>query len=194
MRAFAWVRVQRADLAQAVGDPERAGRLLADADRAYPDWWYVAVHLAAWDAAAGRPDRAASGYRGVLTQVDRPEFIEALGTARLAAGDTDRAAACHAVALSAYLGSVARGEVHYLHHLAAFHADVHPHTAAAVTWARQDVELHRNGTTLSLLAWCLHRAGRRDEALAVLDDAFALGAGDPLLQVRARTIRKGEPA
>jgi hypothetical protein len=28
----------------------------------------------------------------------------------------------------------------------------------------------------------------------VLDDAFALGAGDPLLQVRARTIRKGEPA
>jgi tetratricopeptide (TPR) repeat protein len=194
MRAFAWVRVQRADLAQALGDLDRAGRLLADADRAYPDWWYVAVHLAAWDAAAGRPDRAASGYRGVLTQVDRPEFIEALGTARLAAGDTDRAAACHAVALSAYLGSVARGEVHYLHHLAAFHADVHPHTAAAVTWARQDVELHRNGTTLSLLAWCLHRAGRRDEALAVLDDAFALGAGDPLLQVRARTIRKGEPA
>jgi len=43
--------------------------------------------------------------------------------------------------------------------------------------------------TLSLLAWCLHRAGRTGEALAVLDEAFALGAGDPLLMTRARVIR-----
>jgi hypothetical protein len=128
-----------------------------------------------------------------VAEVDRPEFIEALGTARRAAGDADRAALCHATALSAYLASVGRGEVHYLHHLAAFHADVHPHAAAAVAWAQQDAELRRSGTTLSLLAWCLHRAGRRDEALAVLDEAFALGAGDPRLQARAREIRKGGP-
>jgi tetratricopeptide (TPR) repeat protein len=191
MRSFAWVRVQRADLALALGDVDRAGRMLADADRAYPDWWYVTAHRAALDAAAGRPQRAATGYRTVLAEVDRPEFREALGTALQAAGDADGAAACHAAARSAYLASVARGEVHYLHHLAAFHADVHPHAGAAVAWARQDAELHRNGTTLSLLAWCLHRAGRRDEALAVVEEAFALGAGDPRLQARARAIRKG---
>jgi tetratricopeptide (TPR) repeat protein len=191
MRAFAWVRVQRADLAQALGDLERAGRLLTDADTAYPDWWYVTAHRAALDAAAGRPDQAATGYRRVLAQVDRPEFVEALGTARQAAGQADRAAVCHATALSAYLASVARGEVHYLHHLAAFHADVHPHAAAAVAWAQEDAAVRRNGTTLSLLAWCLHRAGRRDEALAVVEEAFAMGAGDPLLQARARQIRKG---
>jgi tetratricopeptide (TPR) repeat protein len=194
MRAFAWVRVQRADLAQALGDLDRAGGLLADADRAYPDWWYVNVHCSALDAAAGRPDRAAAGYRSVIAQVDRPEFVEALGTAHLATGHTDRAAVCHGLALSAYLASVARGEVHYLHHLAAFHADVRPHAAAAVAWAQQDAALRRNGTTLSLLAWCLHRAGRRDEALAVVEEAFALGAGDPLLQARAREIRRGRRA
>ena len=191
MRAFAWVRVQRADLAQALGDLDRAGRLLTDADRAYPDWWYVTAHRAALDAAAGRPDRAATGYRSVLAQVDRPEFREALGTAFAAVGRTDCAAECHATALTAYLASVARGEVHYLHHLAAFHADVHPHAAAAVAWAQEDAALRRNGTTLSLLAWCLHRAGRRDEALAVVEEAFTLGAGDPLLQARARQIRQG---
>ena len=191
MRAFACVRDQRADLAQALGDLDRAGRLLADADRAYPDWWYVTAHRAALDLVDGRPERAVAGYRCVLAEVDRPDLREALGTALQAIGEADAAAECHATALSAYLGSVARGEVHYLHHLAAFHADVHPHAAAAVTWAREDAVLHRNGTTLSLLAWCLHRAGRRDEALTVLDEAFALGAGDPLLQVRARAIRKG---
>jgi tetratricopeptide (TPR) repeat protein len=189
MRAFAWVRVQRAELARSLGDLDRAARLLADADRAYPCWWYVTAHIAALDLAAGRPDRAVTGYRGVLAAVDRPDFHEALGVALQATGDADAAAASRAAALTAYLASVARGEVHYLHHLAAFHVDVHP--PAAVSWAREDAELRRNGTTLSLLACCLYRAGRRDDALAVLDEAFALGAGDALLRSRAHEIRKG---
>jgi tetratricopeptide (TPR) repeat protein len=191
MRAFAWVRVQRAQLARALDDLDRAGRLLTDADGGYPDWWYVTAHRAALDLARERWDAAIDGYRSVLAEVDRPDFQEALGTAFAGAGRADCAAVCHARAVSAYLASVARGEVHYLHHLAAFHADVHPHASAAVAWARQDAELRRTGPTLSLLAWCLHRAGRQDEALTVLDEAFALGAGDPLLQSRARRIREG---
>ena len=125
--------------------------------------------------------------------MERPEFIEALGSARRATGDTDYAAACHATADRREVGRQRRGEVHYLHHLAAFHADVHPHATAAEAWARQDAELRRSGPTLSLLAWCLHRAGCRDEALAVLEEAFARGAGDPRLQARAREIRKAGP-
>ena len=189
MRAFAWVRVQRAELARSLGALDQAARLLADAERAYPGWWYVTAHTAALDAAAGRPDRAVTGYRSVLADVDRPDFREALGSALQATGAADAAAAARAAALTAYLASVARGEVHYLHHLAAIHVDVHP--PAAVAWAQEDVEVRRNGTTLSLLAWSLYRAGRRDDALAVLDEAFALGAADPLLRTRAREIREG---
>ena len=96
-----------------------------------------------------------------------------------------------ATAVSAYLASTARGELHYLHHLAAFYADVHPHHRAALAWARQDVALRCNGATLSLLAWCLHRAGRTDEALATVGEAFALGSGDPLLQTGH--ARSGSP-
>ena len=192
LRAFAWIRVQRADLARALGDPDRAGRLLADAERAYPDWWYVTAHRAALDLALERWEPAIDGYRGVLAEVGRPEFREALGTAFAGAGRSECAAECHAYAVAAYLASVARGEVHYLHDLAAFHADVHPHAGAALAWARQDAALRRTGSTLSLLAWCLHRAGDQEEALAVLDEAFALGAGDPLLRARARRIRQGD--
>src|SRR3954454_24503224 len=54
MRAFAWVRVQRAELARALDDLDRAGRLLTDADGAHPDWWYVAAHRAALDLARER--------------------------------------------------------------------------------------------------------------------------------------------
>jgi tetratricopeptide (TPR) repeat protein len=190
LRAFAWARVQRGDLALALADPDRAERCYADAERAYPGWWYVAAHRAAHDAASGRTDRAAVGYRQVLAEVDRPEFHEALGAVLATCGESDAAAACHAAAVAAYTRSVARGEVHYLHHLAAFHADVRPHADAAISWARQDVALRRSGSTLSLLAWCLYRGGRTAEALAVLDEAFALGAGDPRLQSRAQEIRR----
>jgi tetratricopeptide (TPR) repeat protein len=191
LRAFAWVRVQRGDLALALGDLVGAGRRYAEAEHAYPGWWYVAAHRAALAAAAGRPDDAIGGYRGVLAQVERPEFREALGTALAAAGRTDDAADCHAAALAIYTASAERGEVHYLHHLAAFCADVVPDPPAAVAWAERDACIRRNGATLSLLAWCLFRAGRTEEARAAIEEALALGAGDPRLLARAREIGTG---
>jgi tetratricopeptide (TPR) repeat protein len=126
----------------------------------------------------------------VLTEVDRPEFREGLGTALAAAGRTDGAAACHDAALAAYTASADRGETHYLHHLAEFCADVVPDPPAAVAWAERDARIRRNGTTLSLLGWCLFRAGRTDEARAAVEEALALGAGDALLLARAREIGK----
>jgi Flp pilus assembly protein TadD len=191
MRAFAWIRVQRADLARALGDLDHADRWLADAGRAYPGWWYVAASRAALDLARGRAGEAVDGYRRVLAEVDRPEFREALGTALARTGQQDAAARCHASAREAYLRSALRGEAHYLHHLAAHYADVVPDPSAAVVWAERDTRIRRSGPTLSLLGWCLFRAGRVEEARAVIAEALALGAGDPRLQERARVIGAG---
>jgi len=190
LRSFAWVRVQRAELARHLGDLERASWFLAGAEAAYPGWWYVRAARAALDSASGRPEDAVTGYRAALAEVDRPEYREALGTALAACGQDREAAACHAAALADYSASAARGEVHYLHHLAEFFADVQPDGDAAVAWAQADVRLRRNGTTLSLLAWCLYRAGRTAEALAAVGAAEALGAGDPRLRERASLIRR----
>jgi tetratricopeptide (TPR) repeat protein len=189
LRSFAWLRVQRAGLARRLGDLDRAHRLLAGAEAAYPGWWYVAASRAALDLALGRGAEAVAGYRAVLAEVDRPEYREALGTALVATGHDREAADCHDRALAAYTASAGRGEVHYLHHLAAFCADVRPDADAAVRWAEADVRLRRNGATLSLLAWCLHRAGRHPEALATVAAAEALGAGDPRLRGMASIIR-----
>jgi len=190
LRSFAWLRVQRAELARRLGDLGRAGWFLAGAEAAYPGWWYVRAARAALDAACGRAEEAVAGYRAVLADVERPEYREALGTALAACGQHREAAACHTAALAEYSASAARGEVHYLHHLAEFSADVRPDPDAAVAWAQADVRLRRNGTTLSLLAWCLYRAGRTAEAVAAVEAAEALGAGDPRLRERAALIRQ----
>jgi hypothetical protein len=79
------------------------------------------------------------------------------------------------------------GEVHDLHHLAAFCADVVPDPPAAVAWAERDARIRRNGAALSLLVWCLYRAGRTEEARAAIQEALALGGGDP----RLRAIGEG---
>ena len=190
MRAFAWVRVQRAELARSLGDLDRAARLLADAERAYPGWWYVTAHTAALDAAAGRPDRAVTGYRSVLADVDRPDFREALGSALQATGAADAAAAARAAAAHGLprLGRPRRGAL-----------PPPPGRVSTSTstprprWPGPGRTSRSVATGRRCRCWpgaCTARAAR-DDALAVLDEAFALGAADPLLRTRAREIREG---
>jgi tetratricopeptide (TPR) repeat protein len=186
MRAFAWVRVQRGDLARAVCDDVRAAARYDEADRAYPGWWYVTAHRAALDLARGRPDAAVTGYLSALAAADRPEFREGLGTALTAAGRPFEAATCLESALAEYTASAERGEVHYLHHLAGYWLARDP--AVAVGWARRDVDVRRAGGTLSVLAECLFRSGRVVEARRTLREALTLGAGDPQLRARAARI------
>ena len=186
LRAFAWVRVQRGDLAVSLEEPRRAERCYDDADAAYPGWWYVTERRAALDAARGRAADAVAGYGAVLAVVDRPDLREAFGRALAADGEADRAAAWLSSAVEEYTASAARGETHWLHHLAVLLAERDP--AAAVAWARRDVAVRRTGSTLSVLAWCLHRAGRRVEAWRTVQEAFSLGARDPVLVARSRVI------
>ena len=186
MRAFAWVRVQRGDLALALGDHDRAADRYDEADRAYPGWWYVTAHRAALDVARGRPDAAVTGYLAVLAVSDRPEFREGLGTALTATRRPFEASTCLESALADYTASAERGEVHYLHHLAGYWLRRNP--AVAVGWARRDVEIRPDGRTLSTLAECLYRAGRVIEARHTLREALRLGAGDPVLRARNAEI------
>ena len=57
--------------------------------------------------------------------------------------------------------------------------------------AQRDACIRRSGPSLSLLGWCLFRAGRVDEARAVLAEALSLGAGDPRPHERARAVGAG---
>ena len=114
----------------------------------------------------------------MIARAPKPELYQALGDLYAFMGNPDRAKPWHEKALGAYLESARRGEVHYLHHLAGFYADVREDGAEAVKWARKDLDLRRGSAAHDALAWALYRDGRFTEARAEIDEALATGVQD----------------
>jgi tetratricopeptide (TPR) repeat protein len=188
MRSYAWVEVQRGLLDLSHGDYAAAEAHYERADKAYSGYWLVEEHTAALLAAQGRLEEAVALCEQVAARVPRPELQQALGDLCLASGRRGEAHEWHEKALAAYLESARRGDVHYLHHLADFYADVHKDGTQAVRWARQDLELRRNAGTHSALAWALYRDNRSGEAVAEIRIALSFGVSEAALFSRAGTI------
>jgi tetratricopeptide (TPR) repeat protein len=138
--------------------------------------------------AQGKLDEAVALYEEVVARVPRPDLQQALGGLYLSMGEPDQARLWHEEALAAYLKSVQRGDVHYLHHLTDFYADVREDGAEAVRWARKDLDLRQNFSTQAALAWALYRDGRFAEALDAMHEALSSGVRDAELFCKAGMI------
>jgi tetratricopeptide (TPR) repeat protein len=158
------------------------------ADRAYSGYWLVDDHKAELLGAQGKFEEAARLYEQVIARAPRPEFQQALGELYEVLGQFDRAEEWYQKALAGYLESAQRGDVHFYHHLADFYADVREDGAEAVKWARKDIALRRNFSTLAALAWALYRAGDFAAAFETMNQALASGAADAHLFFQAATI------
>lgn len=181
MRAYAWVEVMRGELDLAGGAYDQAGAHYERAIAAYSGHWLVDAHMAELLAVLGQGDRtlarqAVALYEEVVTRTPRPELVQALGDAYGQIGRLDDARACHDRALAGYLDSAQRGEVHYLHHLAGFYAEVRQDGPEAVRWAEADFALRPSAHAEATLAWAEYRAGRLDDALRHIQHALATGA------------------
>lgn len=188
MRAYAWVELQRGRLDLDRGRYDGAGEHYRRADGAYSGYWLVEEHAAELLGAQGKLAQAAALYEQVIARVPRPELQHALGDLYAFAGKPDLARTWHERALAAYLRSARRGEVHYLHHLACFYADVRQDGARGVRWARDDLELRAGFPARATLAWCLYRQGRFEEARDAICTALSSGARNAALLQRAATI------
>jgi len=178
LRHYAWLEVQLGALEMREGRPSAALQHYRQADRAYSGYWLVADHIAEATAAQGDVPAAIQQYQRIVQQWPRPDFQRSLGDLYSLDGDDERARQCYALAEAEYGASVARGEVHYLHHLADFHADVTRDGAAAVKFARQDLQLRQNYAARDTLAWALYRNGQFEESLASSNAALEGGAHD----------------
>ena len=190
MRHYSWVELQRGLLSLKRGQYEDAGAHYGRAERAYTGHWMVEEHTAELLGAVGEFDAAAALYEKVCARVPRPEFYQALGELYEYMGKPERAEPWLKRAHAAYLASAARGQVHYYHHLVDFYADVRENGAEAVRWARKDLELRRNFSTLVALAWALYRDGQLHESLEAIDEALSSGAKDAHLFYCAGMIRR----
>ncbi len=119
----AWCQVQLGELAFRSGDWETAETHYTAALSAQPDDSAAQDHLAELRGAQGRFDEALALYTRAIERAPRPELMQALGDLCIAAGQTGDAKLWRDRALAAYLASVQRGEVLYLHHLTGFYAD-----------------------------------------------------------------------
>jgi tetratricopeptide (TPR) repeat protein len=190
MRHYAWVELQRGVLKLRQGRFADAWAHYDRADRAYSGYWLVGDHKAECLGAQGKFAEAAALYERVVERVPRPEYQQALGELYELTGQPEEAAAWNERALAAYLSAADRGGVHYYHHLVDFYADVQMDGREAVKWARKDIELRRNFSTLSALAWALYRAGEFAEALATMNQALASGATDAHLFYQAAQVHQ----
>jgi tetratricopeptide (TPR) repeat protein len=190
MRHYAWVELQRGVVHLSRGRHHAARAHYERANRAYSGYWLVAEHMAELLGAEGRFDAAAAVYRDVIAHVPRPELLQALGEIYALMDESDRAHGCFERALDAYHASAERGEVHYYHHLADLYADVLHDGAAAVHWARRDLELRQNFSTQAALAWAMHRAGAAYQASDMMERALASGVCDARLFFQAAEIQR----
>lgn len=143
MSAFAWVRAARGTLAAGSGDHETAWAHYRSAAAAFSGYWLVESHVAGLLRRENRLDEAAAAYAAVRARTARPELAQALGDVHRLRGDDGESARWYAVALAEYQDSAARGEALFLHHLAAYYADVAGDAGQAARWAARDDQARR---------------------------------------------------
>ena len=188
MQQFAWVEVQRGLLHLVHGRYDEARVHYERSGRAFSGYWLVDEHLAELFGAKGQFEEAIALYERVIERVPRPEFQQALGELYLFMGHPVEGRPWLEKALTGYLESVHRGEVHYYHHLVDFYADVMKNGVEALHWASKDMELRENFSTQAALAWALYRTEQYPEALDAIHKALASGVKDAHLFYRAAMI------
>jgi tetratricopeptide (TPR) repeat protein len=188
MRSYAWLEVQRGFLDFVHGRHDAARSHYLRAEAAYPGYWLVAEHIAELLAANDEYEQAIAILEPIVATVRRPEIDQAIGELYALSGCGETARRWKQSALSGYLESAERGEVHYYHHLVDFYADVAEDGSAAIEWAHRDVRLRENFTTQAALAWAFYIDGRPGEAVHWIERALASGAVGALLFYRAGEI------
>jgi len=189
MRNYAWLAVQRGQLAFARGRFGQADAQYRLAERAYSGYWLVDEYLGELRAAERRFDESIAHYSGAIARAPRPDLLQQLGDVYAVMGRTDQARRWHQQALEGYLASVARGEVQFFHHLAGYYADVARNGEEAVKWARRDAELRPGAIADDALAWALYVDGKLEEAQRTADRALATGIVNSHLYFHAMTIK-----
>ena len=191
MRSYAWLEVQRGFLAFSRGAYPDARSHYQIAEAAYPGYWLVDEYQAELLGAEGRHAEAIELFQRLTAANDRPDLLQAIAELCEISEQVDAARHWQGRALAGYLQSVQRGEVHYYHHLTDYYADVAKDGAAAVTWARADLQLRENFATQSALAWALYRNAEFAEARSWIDRALASGVLDAHLMLRTAKIYAG---
>jgi tetratricopeptide (TPR) repeat protein len=188
MLSYAWLELQRGMLDFNRGRYDEAWGHYRRAEASYPGHWQTTEHCAELFAAECDYAQAEALLKQIIERTSKPEIQQALGELYLFTDRPDAAQPWLDRALTAYMDSVGRGGVHYLHHLADFFADARPHPEEAVRWAEQDERMRPNFSTQAALAWALYRNGRIEEAQSYFGLLLDSGVRDAVIYSSAAEV------
>jgi tetratricopeptide (TPR) repeat protein len=176
--SVSWYRVRAGETFFRSGKLEAAEEQYRLASERAPQSFAVAEHLAELRGAEEKFPEAIALYQELIARSHRPDMEQALGDLLVFIRKPEQAKTWYDKALAGYLASVERGEVHFIHHLSGFYADVREDGAEAVKWARQDLAMRQSVTAHEGLAWALYRAGDFAESRREIEEALRPGIRD----------------
>jgi len=172
----AWAQWQTGETYFAVGDYEAAERHFREALETEPKNRAALAALARARAARGDLNEAIKLYEQIVKAAPHPEFTAPLGNLYKLAGRDREAEAQYALAEKA-----GRESAHDNRTLALFYADHDIKTGEAYERARREYERRKDIYTADAFAWAASKAGRHDEARALIKEAMRLGTKDARL-------------
>ncbi|RJL33387.1 hypothetical protein [Bailinhaonella thermotolerans] len=174
------------ELALRAGDLDRAEREYAAAARAVSRHLPSAAGRARVAAARGDRAGAVTRYRSVVERLPPPQYLVEYGEALAASGGSPAEAwRLLAGARRVQAAAGVRDDLTW----AEYEAD-HGDPMAAVRHARAEYARHPNPVAADALAWALHRAGVRAEALRFSREATRTGWRNALLLYHRAEIEK----
>ncbi len=174
------------DIQRKQGRLDAAGRQLAIAQEAVPDYLPALVSTARLQVARGHLEQAVTTWKDVVARQPLPEYVTELGELFLHLGRPDEADAQFAVVRTTIKLLDASGVRTDLE-TALFEAD-HGSPAKALSQARAEWRQRTSVHVADALAWALHRNGRDREALTISRRATSLSSPEAKFWIHRGTI------
>jgi tetratricopeptide (TPR) repeat protein len=182
----AWCRVHLGDELMNDGKLKEAEREYDYALYLFPEYHPALAAKARARYAAGDFDNAIIFYKRAAERVPLPEYIAPLGDLYAKLGRADEAKQQYEqVEFIEKMGAVAET---YSRQLALFWADHDVRLDEALAAAERERATRSDIYTYDVLAWCLYKKGRFEEAKTAIGEALRLNTRDPRLLYHAGMI------
>ena len=185
----AWCRWQLGEAAFSAGNYEEAERRYREALTDFPDYYRAVGSLARVLAARGNLGAATEQAERAVRLLPDPSFLAQLGDLYKLSGREREASAQYALIEQIAKLSELNG-VLYNRQLALFYADHDLKPAAAYELAAKEYKVRRDIYGADAVAWTALKAGKIEEAQALIKEALRLGTQDAKLLYHAGMIAR----
>lgn len=182
----AWCLVHLGEALMLSGKVAEAEREFDRALFSFPDYPAALAAKGRARFAAGDSAKAVEFYARAVERVPLPEYAIALGNLHAKLGHAEEAKRQYD--LVEFVERTGAAEGTYTRELALFLADRDARLGEALAIAERERAARNDIYTNDVLAWCLYKNGRIEEAKTAMDAALRLGTRDPRLLYHAGMI------